>query len=139
MAFLAYIVASLSCGVLVALYWQQGNYLAAAVAALACVFFMARLFTARRAPDAAASGRPVGGASGDRARVRRELEEMLPPLRRNRAIMRNIFATGLLAGVGLGAVNLPLGLAVLGLALVPALLFFRSHQAVNLIEDGLGR
>jgi len=131
--FLAYMVAALSCGVLAALYWRQANTLAAALAAAACVFFLARLFFTRKP----ATTRPPAGP-GNREQARRDLEEMLPPLRRNRAIMRAAFVALVVAGVVTATSNLPLGLAFLAFSPVAGWLFHRNHQAVRMIEQGLG-
>lgn len=139
MAYLLYLVASLSCGVLAALYWRQENMLAAAIAGIACIFFVARLFLRRRPAAVDASPASTGQATDEAAQARRELEEMLPPLRRNRTLMRTLFLVLLLAGIGVALNNLPLGLAILAFALVPGILLWRTMQALQLIEDGLAR
>lgn len=135
MKHLIYIIAALSCAILAALYWRQENTLAAVIAAVACVFFLARLFLRDRTPPASASPAPAG--SRGKARARRELEEMLPPLRRNLTIMRGAFAALVLGG-GAGLVfNPPLGIALLALSILPGFLFVRNQRAVSMIEDGL--
>lgn len=133
MKHLIYMVASLSCGVIAAHYWQQSKLVAAALAAAAGVFFVVRLVTTTR--DAASvPPRPVS-----RSDARRELEEMLVPLRRNRAWWRlGFIGLGVGGAVGLAA-NPPLGIALLVSALFPGVMFHRNHKAVRMIEDGLSR
>ena len=132
---LIYIIAALSCAVLAALYWRQENTLAAGIAAVACVFFLARLFLRERTPSASASPAPTGPRS--KAQARRELEEMLPPLRRNLIIMRGAFVALVLGGAAGLAFNPPLGIAVLAFAALAGFLFVRNQRAVTMIETGL--
>lgn len=138
MAFLAYIVASLSFGVLSGVYWHKPNYVAAVVAGVACMFFMARLFFVRRLDSAPSSGpSPKGSRPAARCQVQQELAQMLPGLHRNRNIARNVCATLAILAVAAGAFNLPLGIALCVFALLPGWLFVRNQQAITMITAGL--
>ncbi len=136
-----YLLSSLSCAVLTAVFYTRRNFPLAALLACVSLFYLYRVFVWGRREKKREMRRFLQTPPLDdkkKEELRRELLDTRTVLIRNRNVLF-IVVTGILTAAVLSfSQNAPLAVAIL-LFLLPALyLMVRNIRAIGLIERGLG-